>query len=559
MFNLTKNKLIIFSAIVLLILAGLFYWYYQQGSFSKSILKLEVLGPDNIQMGEEFEYTIRYKNNSDFTLQEPKLTFEYPEYTINEGGKARISQDLEDIYPGDEQFVKLKARLLGKEGDLKIARVTLSYRPKNLKARYESDTTLTTKIETVPITLDLDLPSKVERGKEIEFSINYFSNVEYSLADLKVNVEYPDKFDFAQADPKPLDKNQWTIDKLDKAQGGRIKIMGDLNTDTGQKVQFKANIGIWKDGEFILLKETTKEVETIEPLLYISQQINGSPNYVASPGEKLHYEIYFRNIGNTPFENLFLINNLNSDIFDLSTLRVVAGQVQADDSMIIWDWKQVPALRSLDSQEEGKVEFDINLKCCWQPETTDFNNTFAVNKVNISQISQEFQTRVNSKLLIMQRGAYQDPTLVNSGPIPPVVGQPTTYTIIWQAKNFYNEVRNVKVRATLPLGVTLTGRISPDTDISKFSFDSNSREIVWNVSDSMAPGTGILTPPANIMFQVSLTPTYSQKGRIIPIINQAIITGDDQSTGMNIQSTIPAIDTTLPDDTGVSNHSGIVQ
>ncbi|MBU2539664.1 hypothetical protein KJ786_00670 [Patescibacteria group bacterium] len=553
-----KKKLIIFLIIVIILaIAG--YWYYQQRIFSKSILKLEILGIEEAQIGEEIKYTVRYKNNSDFTLEEPKLTFEYPEYTINDEGKTIVSKVLKDIYPGDEQFVQFKGRLLGKENGLKVANARLSYRPKNMKPRYESNTTFTTKITAAPLTLDFDLPSKLERGKEIQFSINYFSNVDCTLSGLRIDVEYPGKFEFISAEPQSLDKNEWDIGELSKAQGGRIKITGSLTEEAGKQLEFKVRFGIWKEGEYVLLKETTKNVEVVEPQLYISQQVNGSSSYIASPGEELHYEIYFRNIGNTPFENLFLTNSFNSSVFDLSTLRVDKGDTRIDDNMAVWDWKQVPELKYLDAQKEGKVEFGITLKSSWPPSETDVNATVIGNRINISQINQDFQIKVNSKLVILQKGFYQDSTFNNSGPFPPVAGQATTYTITWQIQNLYNNVKNVKVRAILPQGVNLTGRISPESEISKLSFDSTSREIVWTGPVDMVAGIGASDTNQNISFQVSLFPDSSQRGQVLPIINKAKITAEDQWTGVNTEAESLIVDTTLPDDASVTNHSGIVQ
>ena len=519
-----SKKTIIILIIVALVLIIIGYWYYRNQIFSKGILKLEILGPDSAQVGEEITYTVRYKNNSNFTLEKPKLIFEYPEYSISQDEKDRTTKTLDDIYPGDEQFVQFKARLFGKENDLKVAKAYLSYKPKNLSAQYESDTTLTTKINPVPLTLDFDLPSKLETGKTIQFSLNYFSNIDYPLSGLKLTVEYPEKFEFSDSDPKTLEKTEWEISSLKKAQGGRIKITGKIIASSGEKVTFGAKLGIWQDGDFILLKETTAEVETIEPLLYISQQINGSADYVASPGENLHYEIYFKNIGSSPFENLYLINKLDGSAFDLSTIKTTLGQARVNDNLIIWDWKQISSLRSLNSQEEGKVEFDIKLKNEWTADTAP-NNTTIQNEVDISDISQEFQTKVNSNLIVLQTGTKNDTT---------------TYTITWQVKNHYNDVKNVKVRAVLPAGVSLTGDISPGTEISKFSFDSTSREIVWTVGD-LAAGAGVSNTNApGVSFQV----TTSQTGQFM-LVNKPKITGEDQWTGQTIQWEGQAIDTTL--------------
>jgi len=52
-------------------------------------------------------------------LQQAKLTFELPDNSLTEDGKTIFTQDLNDIYPGDQKSVHLKARLLGKDGDLK--------------------------------------------------------------------------------------------------------------------------------------------------------------------------------------------------------------------------------------------------------------------------------------------------------------------------------------------------------------------------------------------------------------------------------------------------------
>lgn len=550
-----NKKTIIFLVLLFTVLIIIAYWYYKERIFSKGILKLEILGPESVQMGQEVEYTIRYKNNSDFTLEQPKLVFEYPEYAVSEDGKNIANKTLKDIYPGDEQFIKFKARLLGKEGDLKVFRALLSYQPKNLSARYESKTTFTTKIEIVPLNLDFDLPSKLESGKNIQFSLNYFSNVDYKLSSLKLNVVYPEKFEFSGAVPQPLEKDEWQIPDLSKTDGGKIKIEGRITEEAGKKIQFSAKLGIWQDGDFIILKEITKEVEVIKPLLYISQQINGVSDYVASPGEKLHYKIYFKNIGDTPFENLFLINRLEGAAFDLTTLKATLGQIRVDDNMVIWDWKQVPELKFLDVQEEEKVEFDVNLKYRWTVSGSDINNTFIKNKVALSDISQEFQTKVNSEIEISQKGLYQDGVFENTGPIVPLFGQTTTYTIVWQVKNFNNNVKNVKVRANLAPGVALTGKVSPEKEISKFSFDSVSREVVWTIGD-MAAGTGLSGEPPTIYFQVSLTPTAGQSGKTVPLIGETIISGEDEWTGKTTRGKAAAVDTSLQDNSVVPDHGG---
>ena len=178
------------------------------------------------------------------------------------------------------------------------------------------------------------------------------------------------------------------------------------------------------------------------------------------------------------------------------------------------------------------------------------------NKIILSQVKEEFETKINSRLEISQKGFFQDEIFGNSGPLPPKVGESTTYTVIWQAKNYYNDVKNVKIKATLSPGVKLTGRISPEN--SRLTFDSQSKEIIWEIGDLQA-GTGKITPAPNVAFQISFTPDFSQRGLIPLLVSQAKIIGEDYWTGENLEVTSPAIDTALPDDPTVNEEMGRVQ
>ncbi|MFH1968002.1 MAG: hypothetical protein ABIJ84_01290 [bacterium] len=550
------NKKLLFIILLGVVIIGVVaFWLYRESMFSKEILRLDILGQDNAKAGEEIEYTVKYKNNGNFVLENPILIFDMPENSLTEDSRTRITQDLDDIYPGGEEVVKIKTRLLGKEGDLKTAKASISYTPKNLTVRYESTTSFTTKIETVAVTLDFDLPSKTEKGKALQYAINYFSNIDYPLEDLGLKITPLDGFDIESSDPASLDGSEWRLQSLNKAEGGRVNIKGLVLADAGQSLNFFAQLGIWQNGNFIAIKEAQKNVEVIQPLLFISQQVNGSASYIASPGETLRYQIFFRNIGTTPFDDLFMVVKLDGQALDMSTIQVQGGQVS--DNMIVLDHRQVPQLRHLDEQEEGEVVFYVKVKNDWNPSGSEESNTVITDEVNISQITQKFEIKVNYGLVISQKGYYKSPDIENLGPIPPKTGEATTYTITWDIKNFFNDAKNVKVKAMLPENVNLTGKIVPSNESSSFSFDSASREIVWSAGDILA-GEGLRGNPHSISFQVSLTPSGSQRGSAAPLIGRAQISGENQFTSTIISAQDSGINTSLPDDF-INSGGGIVQ
>ncbi len=551
------NKKTFLILLVLVILGFVAFFYYREGLFSKEILRLEILGPNTAKIGDEIEYTVQYKNNGNFVLEKAKLIFVLPDNSLTEDGKAVFTKNLDDIYPGNQESVKFKARLLGNDGDLKTAKASLSYVPKNITATYESDTTFITKIDSTPITLDFDLPTKAEQGKALQFSINYFSNVDYPLENLSIKIDPVPGFSITSSDPASLDDLEWKLATLNKAQGGRINITGNVSADANQGITFSAKLGMWQNGSFVVIRQNSIEVQSIKPLLFLSQQVNGSASYIASPGDTLNYQIFFRNIGSTPFDNLFMVVKLDSSALDMSTIQAGAGQVQLNDNMIAWDYTQIPQLQHLGVQQQGEVNFSVKLKKDWIPFGSDVDGTVITDEVNVSEVTQKFSIKVNSGLAISQTGYYKNSEIQNSGPTPPQVGKATTYTINWQIKNYFSDAKNVKVKATLPKNVSLTGKMMPENESSNFSFDSVSREIVWSAGDILA-GTGVNGDPVSFSFQVSLTPDVSQKGSAVPLVGRVQISGENQFTDTIITAQDNGMTTSLPDDFA-SSGGGIVQ
>jgi len=542
------RKSILFFLIIGLIIGISGFYYYQRQIFSKEVLKLEIFGKGEIGLAEEVEYLVKYKNNGNTRLEEARLIFEYPKNSVVEENSLRKEIPLEDIYPGEEETLNFKARLFGSEGEAKVAKAWLSYRPKNLKARFEATTTFTTIIKSVPLTFEFDLPSRTESGEEIKLRLNYYSTLNYPLPGLRIKVNYPAGFEFLESKPNALEKTEWEIGILNRAEGGRIEISGILRGEVGESKIFQAELVSWQEGEFLSLKKTFRGIEIIKPSFYIFQQINRNPQYIANSGDLLNYEIFFKNIGQEIAENLFLIASLEGEVFDFDSVRVELGRFDKEERKIFWDYARVPELRKLLPMEEGKVKFWIKIK---DEFPSEMRNPAIKNIISLDGLREEFENKINSKLEISQKGFFQDEIFGNSGPIPPRAGETTTYTIIWQVKNNYNSVKNIRTRATLPNYMRLTGEIFPKE--AKFLFDSESREILWEVGDLEA------NQGQTLAFQIALTPTPEQRGQTPEIIGEAKITGEDTWTEAILEKTASAINTTLPDDLTMSERMGIVQ
>jgi len=388
-----KNIHIILILTIVIILGFFGFIYYRGMIFSNQILSLEIIGPNIAKAGDNVEYVIKYKNNGNFILEKPKISFYLPDYSLNEDAKIRFEKELPDLEPGVEGELSFKGVLIGKEGDERIARVSLTYNPHNLSARYESDATYTTKIQETPIDFNFDLPSSIELGKETNFSINYLSHIDYPLENVSIKVDSIDSFSIRSTLPSSLDNVEWKIGTLFQGSKGNIKITGITSSEPENSLTFSAHLGMWQNGNFIILKEITQDVAVIQPQLLISEKVNGSENYQPSYGEVLNYDIYLKNTGTSYFNNLSLISRLNGSAFDLSTLKSDFGQFSPGDNLIIFDSNQILDLRNLSPQEEVKVSFSVKLKDALEIESSDLDRIIT-NKVNVLSFSKEFSNTI---------------------------------------------------------------------------------------------------------------------------------------------------------------------
>ena len=91
---------------------------------------------------------------------------------------------------------------------------------------------------------------------------------------------------------------------------------------------------------------------------------------------------------------------------------------------------------------------------------------------------------------------------------------------------------------------------------AKFVFDSQSREIIWDVGDLSADSSGA---SQSFSFQVSITPSPSQRGQAPSILDSIEISGDDIWTQERVSVQMPGLNTGILNDAGFIQGQGIVQ
>jgi len=554
-------KIWIVGALSVLIIVAAFFLVLGRSSFNREDIKIEILAPRVFEAGDEVVYAVVYKNNSRVLIKNLEMDFEYPKKSIsvNTGENLREKIQLENLYPGQEQRVEFKARVFGEKNEAKGAKAVLGYKPENMNTRFSSETTFTSIISIVP------------SGQELSFVLSISSQTNADFENLRLRIDYPPGFDYKGAVPEPSDLfNIWDIDFLTGNKEEDITINGVIAGLSGEIKNFKAVIGSYnrETREFIPYNEISSVLGISVSPLSVNLFVNGVRDFVAEAGNNLSFRIKFANNSDVGIEEGIIKAQIEGEVLDLLTLDIKNGNFSSLENSIIWKAGTFPALKYLAPHEEGEVVFSISLKKSLPINDFSDKNFIVKSLVQISSSKipsvfegvkfggdDSLEIKVGSFVDLRAKAYYNAQDITNTGPIPPKVGETTTYTISWQILNGSNDIEDLRVKAALPTNVEWTGRVVPqDADVE---YNPNTGIVTWNVG-FLPFATGILRSVRQVSFQVSVTPSLSDVDALMELIKESSAEAIDSFTELNLESKSKEIFTDLPDDPKKIRDMGVV-
>ncbi len=560
----------ILALVVFFIIAGFFFWR-GLNSFDKDKVKLEIKGAERIISGDEVRYIVKYRNETKLSLTNLSLVFRFPENSIFSDDKDLIETiALDDLAPGQEAKLELSARLIGLKGETKKASAELFYQPGNLSSRFSNKTEFETEIISVPLILDFDLPERLVDGQSFTFSLHYSNQSEVLFESLQIRLEYPEGFVFESSQPNPSENEEiWSLGELMAGEQGKIFIKGSLKGEEGENKKFKAQLGVLNEEEFIPYAETLGATQISASPLSIKQTVNKSDEHIAEAGEKLKYEIEYKNTTDIGIKNVFITAKLEGAALDLTTLDTGLGSFDSGSQTITWNAASFSDLEYLGPHQEGKISFSVEIKNplpinSYKDKEFSVVSTIKIDSDEVPLSFERIEISGQSKLIIkiishltlQAQAFYYDDLIANTGPVPPKVNERTTYTIKWRLINRNNDLRDVKVEAFLPPHIDWMNVIKPAG--TNLNYDSRTGRVLWQAGDLPA-GTGILSPVRQVAFQVAITPNSADAGSSMELIGQSKATAYDKFVGIDLTDTARLIDTSLPDDPNISGQGRVVE
>jgi len=595
-------RFLIILGVVLLVLIGVAWagsWVFNKyapdrikavvGDYGQVELKIEA--PQEIDSGNEVIYVINYSNKKKIALNEASLNLQYPTgllvssiepapTTKENGGENKSnvkeeSWELGRLEKGASGKIEIKGRLIAEAGSSQTVFATLYYKPENIssKSQFSESASGTVFVKSAPVSLTVDGPSELATADSLELTLKYENKNDQDLNNIQVEMDYPDGFEIEKVEPaaKDKDNNIWPITTLKSGDKGEIKIKGKFAANIAGSQDFIAKILISEEGsDYLPIAEATHTINVITVVLSIELKVNSSvDNSTANFGDILSYSLTYENTGKDTLSDSTATVFLSplADFIDWATLTDrydgTIDDFEAGKSLT-WTGEEVPNLAELKPGEKGVIDFTVKISSDAAKLAGDLTlqsiasikiGKIGTKEVNVESRSNKVVTTLNSNLNLSAVGRYFDSNVkaLGSGPLPPKVGEKTTYVIIWKLSNSVHEVNNITVSTTLPSGVSFEKNL--EVAAGDLEYQPAARRVVWTLN-RMPLNMDI---NYQVSFEVSIMPVISDKGKILALTgDSSSLTAVDSVTGAKITQSQKAITTDLVDDP-VAKGKGLVE
>lgn len=562
-------RFFIVAVIFFVVSVGAVFYVSTIGGNTVSVNKIDlrVQGPTTIAGGDEVTLALAVTNTNAVPIQNAQLSVDFPEGTRDVADISRpfvhATESIGTIASGATVIKSVRAVLFGSTGVPLTVPVSLSYSAAGSNAVFVKKASYSVTVSTSPLSVSIDTPAEAVSGKPLTLRLTVRSNASGPLSNVVLSGVFPFGFSVLSSSV-PFSGSVAYLGTLAPGDAKVITLTGLVTGQEREQRSFTFMVGTAKSQTDQSLAVTymtqSASVAIAAPFISATVAVNGdsSPSVTLSPGALQSVSVSYANMLSTNVSDATISVTLDGPI-DFSTVQTSNGFYQSSNHSILFSKDTIPGLANLAPGASGIGNFTFTtLDASAVSSSPMVTLTFSVsgtrpNEANVPELVTSSLVRTAKVTTVAALSAstlHSSGPLGNSGPIPPQVGKQTSYTIVWNVKAHGSPIAGAMLKATLPNYVTYTG---VTTDDSTFSYDPGSRSVSWNIGD-LAAGQS-----ASGSFQVSLTPSSSQKTTAPTLVGAATFSGYDRFSGTALSQLLTPLTTEMPTESGYTASQASVQ
>lgn len=537
-------------------------------SVSVDKITVDIQGPTTIAGGDTVPLSLTITNKNSVAINNATIEIDFPNGTRNAdnvlAAYPRYTENLGLLAPGASVTRSVKAVVFGGAGQTLMLPVSLSYGAAGSNAIFVKKSSYTLTVSTTPLSVSVDALTETVSGQPFTFTLTVRSNATIPLGNVVLAGAFPFGFTVISSS-LPITNSSFLLGTLAPGKSSTVTLTGILTGQDSEQRVFHFTVGTAKTAHDQTLAVTYMAqdvpVTIMAPFISTTLALNGdtSPNVIMAPGSEQSVTLSYANTLSTSVTNAAVAIAISGTAVDYNNIRTTNGFYRSADHTIVFNRDTDPALAQLAPGASGIGTFTFStlpMNALASTPTVTFTISVSGTRVGQSNVPEQISAsatktaKVATTIALSVSSLHTSGLMSSSGPIPPRAGQATTYTIVWNARNQGSAVAGGTVTATLPSYVSYTNQ---SNGMGSFSYDDTSRTVTWN--------TGDLAQGANVRgaFQVSLTPSTSQKGSVPQLTSTASFSGYDRFAGVQVKASADPVTTETIGDPGYVPTNATVQ
>lgn len=597
--NRIRNLIILIISFLLIVfifsVLG-FFVFQPKPKFTSNKVALEIKAPFTANSGENINYQIKLTNNEDVSLTNIQLDVFFPSgFIFSDSSKEPLALEEEkksnirtwkinDLFTGKSEMLNINGYIIGPLASKQVISATINYIPANFSSEFQKNSAMTTEISGGLLDLTSAHAAQIANAEIIEIkAMAKNTSTDTELNNIQIDFNFPAEFALIDSQVLISDQDTVSLPKIDK--NFKYKTAPDtINFDlllpqeeknilyrgkfeVGESKSLELNLQVKLKGpaeEYYVQKEDKFNLEIIKGDLLTNLIVQGSnQNKAVNFGDALSYLLTLENKSKKTLGDIKVRAVIDSPVVAWAALDDKNNGIY-EEGQILWTKDQIPALALLLPEDEINIDFTIDLKSLanlkkYKAEDLLVKSFFetqinTINNTDTELISQSntIINELNSDLKLQVDGRYfgANSETLGSGPLPPIVGQKTTYKIFWALTNSLHEITDIEVKARLPDYINYEGRENYSTGNI---FKNQNNEIVWQIA--RIPNT---VNEATAQFDISLTPRSEDVLKILTLIQGINLIATDNQTKGQITLSSPGLTTNLDTDP-LGKGKGLIQ
>lgn len=518
---------------------------------------LEIAMDDTIVSGQKAQIEVLYTNPTNVPVAALELDLNLPSafrtYSFNQEPTDldNLIWDLGSLSGMSDGKIIVDGVWIAQTPSETPVQAHATYKPGNFNSNFEeiAVTYVTTLESTLKATIEG--PEEASAGQDLLYNMKIENTGEEAFEQVLINLDLPEGFYLQDSEPSLAAGGpaQWTIAHIDAGAIEEITFSGTFASNIESFQYFDATISLAIDDRSVEQATAQAYTDVLANDMTVQLVANGSSsNTSLDIGSTLRLSISLENTEDIPIEDIDILLDFQAD----DSIPIKWSSASLDDGTI----SSAGISWSFDLIEPGEK---ILLNTSFPLDSTlgvgdadQFRIVASASYQGRTVMSSPIEVSINSQASLSTSIRYfeEDGSALGNGPLPPQVGNTTTYRVIWNIQNSLHDLENIRVSASLPPHVIWAGNATQD--IGAITFNDSDKTVTWNLT-SLSAGISSV----NGSFSISITPDDGDIGSFIKLISGSTLSAKDVTTEQTLSRSTDSLNTDLTDDAQASRVGGI--